>query len=95
MERWLLPRKNHLAVAFYEDGNLLVKYSVTDLIEDPKSVLRSTGHYEWLSLDGERFPDSTAIRFFDSEKIFYLKTIEGIRYRFDITTGKIVSKEKS
>ncbi len=74
------PKKEDLAVAFYEQGNLLRSYSTADLIKNPNSVKQSISHYQWqLSENLER-----------NNKYFYIETVEKITYKFDVSSGEIV-----
>jgi hypothetical protein len=83
-----------LAVAFYDRGKLLRKYSTRQLIEDDSKVRRSTSHYMYLGaneplrLVGLENPDSYP------RHGFSLVTIEGVRYQFDIRTGDVKGREK-
>ncbi len=82
------PSKNDLAVAFYDNGKLIRSYSTADLIKDPKAVRVSVSHYDWeLPEDSDR-----QIRVY-IEATFALKTIEGVKYTFDVRTGNILKKE--
>ena len=88
------PKADDLAVAFYQDGKLLKKYSTADLVRRPEAILASTSHYEWLArarsaIRGEIDPDAE-LRL-DGDKVFHLKTCDLIKYQFDVTTGKIIS----
>ena len=85
------PKKGDLAVAFYKNGKLLKEYSVIDLVEDKNKVIATVSHYFWL----DRELGSEAERKLDWNNVFYLKTIDGIIYQFDATTGEIKKTEKS
>jgi len=61
------------------------------------AVARSVSHYMWLSrdkVDCNYQPDSSldAQLRIDWTNTFHLKTIDGIRYEFDVTTGEIAKK---
>jgi hypothetical protein len=75
------PRKEDLAVAFYKEGRLLKSYSTAELMEDPKRVSRSVSHYEWRSSDAPYLGMGE----------FWITTIEGRLFVFDLATGKIKS----
>ena len=85
------PRPDHLAVAFYAKGELLKKYFTADLIKDHSRVLRSVSHYEWLAEAGSDTAYEAIRPKLDWDERFTLTTIENIRYKFDITTGEILS----
>jgi hypothetical protein len=78
------PSSTDLAIAFYKRDRLLKAYSTADLIKDVSKVRASVSHYQFLA-------DDAAPRlgnfFFDE---FLLKTIDGIEYRFDFTTGEVL-----
>ncbi|MEK7433191.1 MAG: hypothetical protein AABZ74_08675 [Cyanobacteriota bacterium] len=76
-----------IAVAFYKEGNLLKMYYTSDLIKNPSSVHHSISHYQWRDYNEKNFNMKN--------NKFYLSTIEGITYIFDITTGNILDKIKS
>ncbi|GJM21443.1 MAG: hypothetical protein DHS20C15_13580 [Planctomycetota bacterium] len=86
------PSESHLAVAFYDNGELLAEYSTRALIEDDSKVRPSSSHYTYRAHDGE-----LSLVVGDTEKgelplSFEFSTIDGIRYRFDVTTGEIVAR---
>jgi hypothetical protein len=77
------PSDEDVAVEFFSNGELLKSYSTNDLIKDASSVRPTSGHYFWRAKDG----DYT----FLSSNNFHLKTVDGISYIFDVTTGEIIS----
>ncbi len=77
--------KEHVAVEFYKDGKLLKSYSTIDLVEDPRKTQPTVSHYFWRGKTCE----------FDIDNKFTLDTIDGIKYVFDATTGKVISKTKN
>jgi hypothetical protein len=85
------PSKDHLAVAFYDRGKLLAQYSTADLVKDPTKVLRSVSHYVWLH--GGVTSQGEPPHYSDANNTFHLKTIDGIEYTFDATTGKITRQK--
>lgn len=80
------PSKDHLAIAFYDNGKLLKRYSTLELIKDPSQVETSVSHYAFYH-DPPGFTAPHA-------KTFLLTTIDGIAYTFNITTGEIASTKK-
>ena len=84
------PKRGHskeeemaqLAVAFYEKGSLKKKYTLGDLISDPKGLTYSEGYVQWKNNDS----------FYDFGNQFTIDTVEGKTYTFDATTGSIVKK---
>lgn len=88
------PEAGDLAVAFYEDGKLLKSYSTADLVKDHSKVRASTSRYTWQAGTpglGEA-PEEQPYPFLDWNNRFHLKTIDGIVYIFDVTTGAIESE---
>jgi archaellum component FlaF (FlaF/FlaG flagellin family) len=91
MGRWPRGREladEHLAVAFYNGGQLIKKYSTLDLVKDGSAIKRTTSHYFWLA----GTPQLELAPEFGSEDIFTLITLDNIQYTFDITTGEIISQ---
>jgi hypothetical protein len=70
-----------LALAFYEDGQLLVAYKVKDLVRRPRTLPHTVSHYQWLLNK----------RLDDSKGILTVETLNKEHYVFDVTTGAIVS----
>lgn len=80
------PSDEHLALAFYRDGELLARYSTRDLILDPSKVLPSVSHYGFR--DGQHPP-----RFVQPGR-FELTTVDRVQYTFDATTGKEIGRRQ-
>jgi hypothetical protein len=78
------PSDEHLAVAFYKEGEHLKGYSTKDIVKDSSAIRRTVSHYEWLSDEKPKL---------ESHK-FTIKTIDNIEYIFDITNGNIISHKK-
>lgn len=77
-----------LAVAFYKKGELIKSYKVSELTEDQSKLEPHTSAgLQWLDY---RLYDSPA--FLPGTALFQIITLDGIKYRFDIETGKIVTK---
>ncbi len=74
-----------LAVAFYKQGDLLKKYSTRDLIKQENSIRCSVSHYQWRA-------ETEQPQWLGYDNDFYLTTIEGVEYRFSLTTGDILSQ---
>ncbi len=93
------PSTNHLAIAFHKDGKPLKSYSTAELIKDPKQVEVSTSHYRWqapssrIKLTADQVLQLQPKLSYDDK--FTLHTIEGWTYVFDVTTGAIVSTNKT
>ena len=69
----------HLAIAFYDKGILLKKYSTKQLIENPKTIKKSVSHYFFIN---------KVIGFDPSySHQFKLETIDGRTHTFDVKTG--------
>ncbi|MHC4757450.1 MAG: hypothetical protein ACYTE8_02225 [Planctomycetota bacterium] len=75
------PTKDCLAIAFYNKGKLLKEYTTSDLVKDKSKVIKTVSHYMWLAREN-------GILRLDSQNVFHLKTIDGIIYQFDVTTGE-------
>jgi hypothetical protein len=96
------PNNSDLAVAFYKNGNLLKEYSVIDLVKDKSKIQPTRSHYFWLArMDYRNLPDmerkkweENRLRLDGSNNVFHLKTIDGIMYQFDATTGEIKKTDK-
>lgn len=89
------PKSDHLAVAFYKEGKLIRKYSTAELVKNRSKVQASVSHYFWLARDdfqkqSEGKIDATDEPALGWDGIFRLKTIDGISYRFDVTSGEII-----
>ena len=69
---------SELAVAFYDKGQLMREYSVSNLVADPSSLPVSAGHYGWLK----------ASTFLDVQGALEIETLNDEQYDFDITTGE-------
>lgn len=79
------PSKNQLAIAFYNNGNLIKSYSTLDLIKDLSAVKPSISHYFYYKkVFG--FVGGISHR-------FSLITVDNIEYIFDVSNGEIVSQE--
>lgn len=75
------PSKEDLALSFYKGGRLLRSYSTAELIRAPNAVRVTTSHYEWRS---EEPP-------YIGMGEFWLTTIEGRFFVFDLESGAIKS----
>jgi hypothetical protein len=84
------PKEGDLAVAFYREGALLKRYWTNQLVEDRSRVTRTASHYRWLK--GDSFEGCGGGLHLDWDNKFYLTTIDGIAYTFDVTTGEISEK---
>jgi hypothetical protein len=79
------PSKDHLAVAFYDQGQLLASYSTIDLIRDPSKVRPSVSHYQFASGSPgfvERYGHQ-----------FRLVTVDGAVHLFDVRTGILAGRK--
>lgn len=86
------PSARDLAVAFYDNGTELRRYSTIDLIKNTSSVRRTTGSYYWLWYTGLGFGmEQSEFPRLDYNNQFYLKTIEGKVLVFDISTGELIN----
>lgn len=72
-----------LAIAFYENGNELKQYAISDLIKDTDKLRRTVSHFFW----------NTDLKYNDKEGTVFIKTVDGISYTFSVKTGEIVKKQ--
>ncbi|MCB1275268.1 hypothetical protein [Prosthecobacter sp.] len=92
------PAQDDLAVAFYKDGKLLKEYSTAELVRDKSKVVATVSHYFWQAPspldDSVTAAERLRLRLhlgYDNE--FQIHTIDGWTYTFDVTSGKIISRE--
>jgi hypothetical protein len=71
---------DELALEFYENGQLLKTYLVSDIVSDPEKLPHSVSHYTW----------AAEAEFDENQKKLFLKTENGEEYLFDVTTGGII-----
>ena len=86
-----VPPTEALGIAFYDRGNLIAKYSVMDLMADPKCIMhRVTGQYafyhwgfvlKWLNND-------------DSSGEVELDTLDNQALAFDIHSGQLLERKR-
>jgi hypothetical protein len=74
-----------LAIAFYGEGKELRRYKISDLIKDKEKLVYSEGGLQWIS-----YEDSYNPRFV-AGGIFILRTLDGVKHRFDISNGEILT----
>ncbi len=79
------PDVQELAVAFYENGELLKRYIISDLISKPKSLPSSVSHFEW----------KKDVSFDDTLERLTIITTEENKYVFDIKSGEMVMEAMS
>ena len=70
---------------FYDEGKLIKKYTLGELLNDTENIERSVSHFRWFF-----FPNKLRI---EASKLT-LKTFELFNYTFDIKTGEILKKER-
>lgn len=73
-----------LAIAFYDNGELLKEYQVQELIKNTNSLEHSVSHYQWKARVQSK-PNG-----FDYRPYFHLVMIDKTAYRFNFETGEIV-----
>lgn len=69
------------ALTFFAKGELLRSYRINQLVDNPWLMPRSVSHFSWKKMSSMD----------DQNKSYHLRTIHGESYRFDVTTGRIVS----
>ncbi len=82
-------RLSDLAVAFYEKDKLLRKYLVRDLVRNIERLEYTKSHYFW-----QANKSSIPQGFSSDNKTFTVVTLDGIAYKFEISTGYIISRKK-
>lgn len=71
---------NQLALSFYSKGEEIKRYLIQDLVKDTSQIKPTVSHFFWI--DKYHYDDQT--------RLFHLKTVDGIEYKFSILTGEIV-----
>jgi muconolactone delta-isomerase len=97
--------KTDLAIAFYKHGELVREYFTGDLVKQSDAVKASRAGYSWLApvwvtATDSRKADGTSRITYDREAeplldgagIFRVKTIDGITYQFEASTGKLLKR---
>lgn len=83
---WASDQENYtdLAIAFYDQGNLVKEYQVQELIKDTNCLEHSVSHYQWQARVQSK-PNG-----FEYRPYFHLVMIDKTAYRFNYETGEIV-----
>ena len=76
---------DQLALSFYEDGNEIKRYLISELVCDETKLERSVSHFQWFSENS----------YDDEQGTLYLKTSDKREYRFLIETGEILDDQVS
>jgi hypothetical protein len=88
-------KKEDWGISFYDRGQLLKRYSPSELVVDPERLVRSTASYFWLARntwsDADR-PSRMELGFWPARS-FWLRTVDGVLYEFDSYNGNILKKE--
>ena len=79
------PNMAQLALAFYNNGNLIKKYTIEDLIRDPRSLFKSKDGFEW----------QNRIAFDDSSKSLEVALVTGQTKVFDIKSGSMTGPKNA
>ena len=79
---WPHDRENFsdVALLFFDRGKLIKSYRVNELVAHPEDLPRSTSHYQWLN------------KFVLNDRVgkAWVTTLNGEKYVFEISTGKII-----
>ncbi len=75
------------AIAFYNEGQLIRRYEVRDLLNDPSKIDRSASHYDWRARVQSR-PDG-----FTDEGRYRLTTIDRTQHTFNPLAGTLVEAD--
>ncbi len=78
-----------LAVAFYEKDQILKSYQVRHLVENPSKLEMTKSHYFW-----QANKSSIAQGFSADNKNFTVVTMDGIAYKFKVSTGAIIERKQ-
>lgn len=78
------PSKEHLAIAFYENGKLIKSYSTIDILKNPSHAPHSVSHYQYLK-------QTIGFRPYTYE--FTIRTVEDIEYTFDVRNGNVIAEK--
>jgi len=70
---------------FYESGNLIKRYHVSQLVKNDKKLSYSVSMVMWEDWEKRQFDAKN--------NLLSVTTVDGITYTFDITTGSIVDNE--
>ena len=80
------PHGGGPAVEFYENGKMIKRYFVPNLVADETKLEYSVSHMYWEKAEKRDFDTATNILTFT--------TVDDIIYRFDITTGNVIDIDK-
>ena len=89
------PKPEDIAVEFYEDGKLLHRYTVVELVKDLGATRANMGGYDWISRHAGEPREYHRHEPFDEPRLstdgeFRLTTCDGVLYRLSIFTGQIL-----
>jgi hypothetical protein len=73
---------DELALEFYENGDLLRSYRVSELVAAPQKLPRTVSHLAWRA----------ETEFNAQDRELYLRTENDEEYLFDVTTGDVLDK---
>lgn len=76
-----------LALALYQEGRLLKEHPISDLLTNPKKVWPTTAGYRWWG--------ASAPGFRSWKGDYFLRTTEGIEFRFSLETGVATLEKKA
>ena len=79
------PDIQELAVAFYENGKLLKRYPISDLINNPSGLPKSVSHFQW----------DKDVSFDDTLSELTIITTEDNKYVFNVKSGEMITGEAS
>jgi hypothetical protein len=88
-------KKEDWGISFYDRGQLLKRYSPSELVVHTERLVRSTSSYFWLARNMTSTaaqPSGMELGFYPARS-FWLRTVDGVLYEFDSYTGDIVKKE--
>ena len=72
------------AITFYENGQIIKNYKINQLVSNKRKLEHTVSHFFW---------EKESL--FDREQMkYYIETLDGKHYIFDVKTGEIISPKK-
>jgi len=86
------PDEIEIALEFYEEGEVIKRYYISDLVKDESKLGYTTSMVLWTDMYAEKVEDVFNHNL--QNNTLAVTTIENITYTFDITTGEIINVDK-
>ena len=87
-DRGFSSQQPEIVLQFYEKGNLIKQYTVSQLVKDESKLRYTTSMIFWLDIDAEKEED--VFNYNPQNNTLIVTTIDKITYKFDIITGEII-----